>query len=358
MSDNGWQIFVEVPGKAPIELETGEAVIGRSRSCAVQIAETTVSRQHAVFVVEPGNVRLRDLGSSNGTYVNGKRVDGSQELADGDRVVVGEAELIVRILAPLGPAEPTQRLAIPPLSAPQTRAAEAKPAEPPPTFRRTPTPAEGTPPPPLPAKAPAASFASPAPKSATGAPAGLPSPPPMPPPMPGAKAEKAAEPAKKGEILGSIQEIELAPMPPPLPRKAPAVAATGLAGFWIRVAATLLDMVPLLLLSLIGFALAFFVWPEAMLLFAILQFAYAIYLVLVMPALQGTTPGKKMLKLAIVSETTSPGQGLGWSTAFLRLVGHLVCSLTFSLGYLLVAFTAQKQGLHDLIAKTRVVRRR
>ncbi len=116
VSQTGWQIFVEVPGKAPIELPPGESVIGRSRNCVVQIAETTVSRQHAIFVVAPGNVRLRDLGSSNGTFVNGERVDGEIPLADGDRVVVGEAELVLRMLAPLGPAEATARLVIPPMT--------------------------------------------------------------------------------------------------------------------------------------------------------------------------------------------------------------------------------------------------
>ena len=364
MNANGWQIFVEVPGKAPIELETGEAVIGRSRACAVQIAETTVSRQHAVFVVELGSVRLRDLGSSNGTYVNGKRVDGSQALSDGDRVVVGEAELIVRILAPLGPAEPTQRLVIPPLAAPATPAAfaaEAKPAEPAPSFRRTPAPVEAPPPspapmaplatlPPMLPMPPLASFGGPPPLPAERSPA--------PALGAGANPEKVAEPARKGELLPSIQEIELAPMPPPLARRAPAASATTPAGFWIRVAASLLDMIPLLLLALVGLALAFFVSPQWALLLTVLEVGYVVYLAVVMPALKGTTPGKKFLKLAIVSEATGPGQGLGWSTALLRLVGHLVCSLTFSLGYLLVAFTEQKQGLHDLIAKTRVVRRR
>ncbi|MDQ1347540.1 MAG: hypothetical protein QG573_912, partial [Acidobacteriota bacterium] len=118
VDQTGWQIFVEVPGKAPIELPAGESVIGRSRACIVQIAETTVSRQHAIFVVEPGKVRLRDLGSSNGTFVNGERVDGEIPLTDGDRVVVGEAELVLRMLAPLGPSEATARLVIPPLTAP------------------------------------------------------------------------------------------------------------------------------------------------------------------------------------------------------------------------------------------------
>ena len=131
VSQTGWQIFVEVPGKAPIELPPGESVIGRSRACIVQIAETTVSRQHAIFVVEPGKVRLRDLGSSNGTFVNGQRVDGEIPLADGDRVVVGEAELVLRMLAPLGPSEATAKLVIPPLTEPP--APPESPVTPPPT---------------------------------------------------------------------------------------------------------------------------------------------------------------------------------------------------------------------------------
>ena len=340
MSENGWQIFVEVPGKAPIELRNGEAVIGRSRSCIVQIAETTVSRQHAVFVVEPGNVRLRDLGSSNGTYINGKRVDGVQALNDGDRVVVGEAELIVRILAPLGPAEATQRLVIPPLTAkPEEASAAAKPAEGPrPSFVRTPSKIE--------IEAPQA-FAGAAGAAAASAP---------PPPSPAGGA-KVAGPAARNELLPSIQEIDLAPIPPPVVRKA-SVAQAVSAGFWIRVAAYLLDMVPVFVLSLLGVALAAFVDPSLSLVTSLLVFAYGIFLVVVSPALKGTTPGKKLLRLAIVADNTVPGQGLGWSGALLRLVGHLVCSMTFGLGYLLVAFTAQKQGLHDLIAKTRVVRTR
>ncbi|MEZ5312211.1 MAG: FHA domain-containing protein [Thermoanaerobaculia bacterium] len=339
MSDNGWQVFVEVPGKAPIELHNGEAVVGRSRSCIVQIAETTVSRQHAVFVVEPGNVRLRDLGSSNGTYVNGKRVDGSVPLNDGDRVVIGEAELIVRILAPLGPAEATQKLVLPPLTVPQGAAPVAA-EEPRPSFVRTPTAVEppGAPVPPAPTMPPVVP-ARPVP------------------PRPSAAPAMSTEAAAKSELLSSIQEIDQAPIPPPVARK-PTAAVVSPAGFWIRVAAALLDTIPVVLLLAIGFALAYFVSPEAAILTSVLQFGYGLYLAVIGPALQGTTPGKKLLKLAIVSDTTSPGQGLGWGTAFLRLVGHLVCSLTFSLGYLLVAFTAEKQGLHDLIAKTHVVRRR
>ena len=364
VSQTGWQIFVEVLGKAPIELPAGESVIGRSRSCTVQIAETTVSRQHAIFVVEPGKVRLRDLGSSNGTFVNGERVDGEIPLGDGDRVVVGETEIVLRMLAPLGPSEATAKLVIPPLAAPPSPPAPAptppRPPAPPAAAPRmapasgsqapwTPTPLSRIPPapaPPSPAalapSAPIAPIAPIAPSPADAAPAG-------------------------GELLSSIRDIDLAPVPPPVPRPNPVAtpvakaATTGKvepAGFWLRVAASLLDSIPFLLLAATQFAVAFFVSPRLAGLVSLVQIAYGLLVVLVLPALKGTTPGKRLMKLAIVSETTGPGEGLGWKTAALRLVGYLVCSVTFGLGYLLVAFSAHKQGLHDLIAKTNVVRKR
>ena len=322
VSQTGWQIFVEVPGKAPIELPPGESVIGRSRACLVQIAETTVSRQHAIFVVEPGRVKLRDLGSSNGTFVNGQRVDGEMPLEDGDRVVVGEAELVLRMLAPLGPAEATAKLVIPPMSTPALPSTYP-PASPPivlPDAARAP------------ARESAAAPPTPAPMAAVGA----------------AK--------KSGEMLPSIRDIDLAPAP--AARKTRVSEKFAPAGFWLRVVAALLDGIPFGLLAAIQVGVSLFVSPKLGGLLWLFMIAYWLLVFLVMPALKGTTPGKKLMKLAIVSDTTVPGQGLGWKTAALRLVGYLVCSITFGLGYLLVAFSARKQGLHDLIAKTNVVRRR
>ena len=337
VSQTGWQIFVEVPGKAPIELPPGESVIGRSRACLVQIAETTVSRQHAIFVVEPGRVKLRDLGSSNGTFVNGQRVDGEMPLEDGDRVVVGEAELVLRMLAPLGPAEATAKLVIPPML--------AKLETPAPTLFSAPM-----------ASSPAAQDFSPPPA------------PPRAPEMPGRGGTVAPSPAPRpeiaaaaktsGEMLSSIRDIDLAPPPAPALRKAVLSDRHEPAGFWLRVVATLLDGIPFGLLAAIQVGVSLFVSPKLGGLLWLFMIAYWLLVFLVMPALKGTTPGKKLMKLAIVSDTTVPGQGLGWKTAALRLVGYLVCSITFGLGYLLVAFSARKQGLHDLIAKTNVVRRR
>lgn len=373
VNQTGWQIFVEVPGKAPIELPNGESVIGRSRACLVQIAETTVSRQHAIFVVEPGKVRLRDLGSSNGTFVNGARVDGEIPLADGDRVVVGEAELILRMLAPLGPAEATARLVIPPLTAPEP--ATAKPSAPqalqaprPDPPGTAPAPGSPTlPPMPIVPARPLPPAASSAPRitpdsgaEAPWSPTPLSRIPPAPPPL-------AAPEAKGGELLSSIRDIDLAPVPPPMPRPAVVAAPAAKAvvpgkiepaGFWLRVAASLIESVPFLLLAGAQFMVAFYVSPSLATMIGLAQMAYGLLVVLVLPALWGTTPGKRLMKLWIVSESTAPGMGLGWGTAALRFVGYLACSATFGLGYLLVAFSARKQGLHDLIAKTNVVRRR
>ncbi|MEO8195516.1 MAG: FHA domain-containing protein [Thermoanaerobaculia bacterium] len=364
MSQTDWQIFVEVPGKAPVELPAGESVIGRSRACLVQIAETTVSRQHAIFVVEPGKVRLRDLGSSNGTFVNGQRVDGEIPLADGDRVVVGEAELVVRMLAPLGPSEATARLVIPPMTAPAPVTAPPLPASAPAS-----APAElRFPPPPNPLSSPSPSRASDsqAPWSPTPL-SRIPPAPPAPPALGAVSPAPAATAEKGGELLSSIRDIDLAPVPPPVPRPAAVVAPVAKvgtsgkiepAGFWLRVAATLLDSIPFLVLAGIQFLVALYVSPNLASMITLLTVAYGLALVLVLPALWGTTPGKRLLKLWIVSESTAPGMGLGWGTAALRWVGYLVCSVTFGLGYLLVAFSARKQGLHDLIAKTNVVRKR
>ena len=66
--------------------------IGRSLSAHLRFEDPTVSRRHAVLVIEPDGVRLLDDRSLNGVFVNGERVD-SQVLADGDEVVIGRYRL-------------------------------------------------------------------------------------------------------------------------------------------------------------------------------------------------------------------------------------------------------------------------
>src|SRR5512137_471870 len=70
-------------------LEFGrEFVLGREPSCEVRLRDTGVSRRHAGIVAGPGGARLRDMGSTNGIFVDGSRV-ADCELQDGQRVHMG-----------------------------------------------------------------------------------------------------------------------------------------------------------------------------------------------------------------------------------------------------------------------------
>ena len=81
----------------------GDFVVGRERDCDLPLADGTVSRHHAVFVVADEQVTVRDLGSSNGTFVNGSRLRGEAEIAAGDRLRFGR----VRLALGRGAAEAT-----------------------------------------------------------------------------------------------------------------------------------------------------------------------------------------------------------------------------------------------------------
>lgn len=67
-------------------------VIGRSSSCAVQIDQESVSRSHCRVVRGPSGFMVRDLGSTNGTYVNDELSD-TIDLRDGDQLKVGRTIL-------------------------------------------------------------------------------------------------------------------------------------------------------------------------------------------------------------------------------------------------------------------------
>lgn len=72
------------------------AVIGRREDCQVRIPLANVSRQHCEIVLEPNGLMVRDLGSSNGTFVNGERVE-QHEVKPGDMLTVGSVVFVFRI---------------------------------------------------------------------------------------------------------------------------------------------------------------------------------------------------------------------------------------------------------------------
>ena len=74
---------------------TATTVVGRGAEADIQLHDTGVSRRHAELRRVGDGLEVHDLGSTNGTWVNGRRVQGTS-LKDGDRVTVGTTELLVR----------------------------------------------------------------------------------------------------------------------------------------------------------------------------------------------------------------------------------------------------------------------
>jgi pSer/pThr/pTyr-binding forkhead associated (FHA) protein len=75
-------------------------VVGRSSDCGVTLADQEVSRRHVRFETGEGIAYIRDLGSSNGTFLNGQRVREAIEVRAGDTVDVGVTRLVIEDIAP------------------------------------------------------------------------------------------------------------------------------------------------------------------------------------------------------------------------------------------------------------------
>lgn len=73
---------------------TGEVIIGRSPSCTIALEDAKVSRRHVRLVVEDGEAKVMDLGSRNGTLVNGEKLEGEVVLLPGDRLQVGDSTVL------------------------------------------------------------------------------------------------------------------------------------------------------------------------------------------------------------------------------------------------------------------------
>src|SRR4051794_7111455 len=75
------------------QLTADDLTVGRDSENTIGIPDAAISRRHCAFGRDAGGWRVRDLGSSNGTFVNGVQVK-DHLLADGDHVAVGESVLL------------------------------------------------------------------------------------------------------------------------------------------------------------------------------------------------------------------------------------------------------------------------
>lgn len=78
-----------------LKLMDGVNTIGRQDGCLIRVRSAQVSRRHCEIYEDKGKLMVKDLGSSNGTFVNGKRVLGQQVLNVGDVLSIGGISLRV-----------------------------------------------------------------------------------------------------------------------------------------------------------------------------------------------------------------------------------------------------------------------
>lgn len=90
--------LIVVSGKSAgrsIAVKRSRFLIGRADECDIRPLSEEVSRRHCAIIVGPESVFVEDLGSRNGTFVNGERIAERTQVTDGDAVRVGSLELRV-----------------------------------------------------------------------------------------------------------------------------------------------------------------------------------------------------------------------------------------------------------------------
>jgi hypothetical protein len=94
--DFAWALTIEGGRQTGLTyvLGPGNTIAGRSAQCAIFLPDVTVSREHARFSVDATGLSMTDLGSTNGTYVNGRRHEAGK-LSEDDELMIGKFHLRV-----------------------------------------------------------------------------------------------------------------------------------------------------------------------------------------------------------------------------------------------------------------------
>jgi len=353
--------------------------IGRDPSNDLVLSDSMVSRRHAILEHRDNQYILRDNNSSNGTMVNGDRVDIEKPLRDGDLVAIGSSRLLFQL-------DETAEASVP-------AAVAAK--GPSPSAHR-PAPGDGAHPRvPVEGEIRCAHCGKTAlvgdrfcrgcgrelaaekktivctqcgnevrlPADFCGR-CGKPLPAREKPPLLSTRPNRLSD--LHGELVkGGSDELPVAapaaasPRPRPRPTGASETKGGEPAGFGIRFLAFLVDEMILgipLLLGGLAWMTSFALGPStsvagaAVSLYSLFCLVYYVYFW----GARGATPGKSLLGLTIVTE--SGETPIGYGRALLRLAGYGASSLLLGLGFLLIAFSPDRRALHDRIAGTRVER--
>jgi len=96
-----WLVAVEGDYRGKLfQIFAGQNLIGRAERCHIRLKDDFVSELHAVIKVETDKYIIWDLGSANGTQVNGEALTSARELKDGDRIVIGKQKFVFKRVEP------------------------------------------------------------------------------------------------------------------------------------------------------------------------------------------------------------------------------------------------------------------
>ena len=98
-----------------VRLLRDEVTIGRKEGNTIRLTERNVSRRHARLIQRPEGILLEDLGSYNGVKVNGDRITEPLPIAEGDKIVIGDYTLMLKLDEQEGAVDPFEEMATVPV---------------------------------------------------------------------------------------------------------------------------------------------------------------------------------------------------------------------------------------------------
>ncbi|MGA7991762.1 MAG: RDD family protein [Thermoanaerobaculia bacterium] len=392
MTGEKWRYVLSAEGRE-IELSDGEVTLGRSRTSTVRLEHESVSRSHALLTFDRGEAIVKDLNSSNGTFVGGKRILHETRLVNGDRLQLGAAVIEVRLLAPNAPTERTamlsaEQLPDAPPRPPSDLAHESAPGATSPGLAQAP-------PPPAASPISASDLFRDVDRGHAREPSlvidvfppvgGAPdevstiAPPAVP---PDAAPADSAPPRELADFSMRLNEADNPERPPMsaraasfLERRSPArnEGPRNAANPLVRLLAAIVDAVILAAVNVLLFAPVFLIdyfRSELQTRDAAPDWAFRVITVLsILLALlantlyvvggwawRGRTPGKSLLGLAVVKRGAPSGRGIGWPSAFVRAVVCVLAGLPLGLGWAWAFFEKERRAFQDLAAGTWVVK--